>query len=1048
MTRITSMRALGCLVIPSRAAMAVAFLMLLAGPASAIILGNTAIGVVDDGDSNHLNGSRVTVGSTALQVTSMSVYVGAVDTSPNNQYQVGVYTDSNGSPGTLVVASPAATLTPNAWNTVPMSAALQANANYWLVYNTNGRTAALNNMYYSPGSPGQGAFSTSSVPFGTWPASFGPRTLTTAVYALYATATSGSTVTPGTSPTPTATGTDPRSTVGEWAPLMNWPLVAMHTNLLKNGKVLIWDEEYAVTQPKVWDPVTLAFTNTPLVGHELWCAGQTQLADGRLLVAGGHEPAAGEVGIKATYQYLPDTNTWIATSDMLYDRWYPTLNRLGDGRVLITTGQITTDVYADTPEMYDPAIGSSTALSTISTPELREEEYPANFILPNGKVLCISPEHGPVRLFDASATTWTTVATTPVRFGSAVQYRPGRILMSGGGPAFLAQAVTQAAVLDMNVPTPSWRSTSSMSFGRYMHNLVMLPTGDVLGVGGSTPVNQQASSGPLPIELWSPGTETWTTLAAQQVPRMYHSTALLLPDGRVLAAGGGHNGAAPNQFSGQLYSPPYLFKGARPSIASAPDVVAYGASTFTVDSPDAASISSVSLIALGAVTHSTDMNQLYTELAFTTAAGQLLISPPANADQVPPGYYMLFIVNSNRVPSVAKIVKVAVVPPTPSPTATPPAPSPSATASSTVGTPPPSGVVLGNTAIGVADDGDSNHLNGSRVTVGSTGLQVISMSVYVGSVDTPPYNQYQVGIYTNSNGAPGTLVVASPAATLAANGWNTIPMSAALQANTSYWLMYNTNGRTGALNNMYYSAGNPGQGAFSSSSVPFGTWPASFGASSLTTAVYALYASATSDSIATPSATVAGPSPSAAASATPTLPPSATASATLAMPSPTPPPPSTTLGLTAVGSILDSGDSDHLNGSRVSTSGGGQIASMSVYVGGVDSNSNSRNYQMAIYTDSAGRPGTLVANTATGTLVASSWNTLPITATLQPSTSYWLMYNTNGRTSAVNNMRYNSGTVGQGVYSTNGVNFGTWPATFPASTLTDAIYSLYATFGP
>ena len=649
----------GRMVISPRAAMVAAFLMLLAAPASAVVLGNTTVGVADQGDSGNLNGSKVAVGPGSVQVTSMSVFVGAIDTAPNNQFQVGIYTDSNGAPGTLVASSLAATLSPAAWNTVPISAALQANTNYWLMYNTNGQTAAVNNMYYSPGSPGQGAYSSSSVPFGTWPASFGASSLTSVAYALYATANSLSTNTPGPSPTPTATGTDTRSSVGEWSPLMDWPLIAMHASLLKNGKVLVWDENDTVTQPMLWNPATFAFTNTPLVNDELWCGGQTQLADGKVLVAGGHEPHAGEVGITATYQYLPDNNTWIRTGDMLYDRWYPVLTKLSDGRVAIFSGQITTDSFADTPEIYDPANGSLTPLTTIATPQLHEEEYPVNFHLPSGKVLSISPEHGGVQLFDAVATTWTNVNTTPIRLGSAVQYRPGRILMSGGGSAFLIPAVGSAAVLDMNAPTPAWQSTGSMSFGRYMHNLVMLPTGDVLAVGGSSPVYQQASSGPLPVEVWSPAAGTWTTLAALQVPRMYHSTALLLPDGRVLAAGGGHNGAAPNQFSAQVYSPPYLFRGARPAISGAPAVVAYGAATFKVNSPNASSIATVSLIALGSPTHSADMNQFYTELSFTKTANQLAISAPANRDQVPPGYYMLFIVDSNRVPSVAKIVRVA-----------------------------------------------------------------------------------------------------------------------------------------------------------------------------------------------------------------------------------------------------------------------------------------------------------------------------------------------------------------------------------------------------
>jgi len=163
---------------------------------------------------------------------------------------------------------------------------------------------------------------------------------------------------------------------------------------------------------------------------------------------------------------------------------------------------------------------------------------------------------------------------------------------------------------------------------------------------------------------------------------------------------------------------------------------------------------------------------------------------------------------------------------------------------------------------------------------------------------------------------------------------------------------------------------------------------------------------------------------------------------------PPPPPPSSTVGNTSIGTLLDSGDSNFLNGSKISTSNGGNIVSMSVYIDGVDSTTNNRNYQLAIYTDSGGRPGTRVAQSATGNLVANSWNTLPITVTLQANTIYWLMYNTNGTTHAVNNMRYNNGSAGQGAYSTNPVGFGTWPTTFPAVAITGVVYSLYATFGP
>ena len=104
---------------------------------------------------------------------------------------------------------------------------------------------------------------------------------------------------------------------------------------------------------------------------------------------------------------------------------------------------------------------------------------------------------------------------------------------------------------------------------------------------------------------------------------------------------------------------------------------------------------------------------------------------------------------------------------------------------------------------------------------------------------------------------------------------------------------------------------------------------------------------------------------------------------------------------------------------------------MSVYVGAVDSLAANRQYQLAIYTDNAGRPGTLVAVSATGTLVANAWNTLAVSAPLLANTNYWLMFNTNGRTASVNNMHYKSGAAGKGAHSVASAPFGTWPATLP-----------------
>jgi hypothetical protein len=155
--------------------------------------------------------------------------------------------------------------------------------------------------------------------------------------------------------------------------------------------------------------------------------------------------------------------------------------------------------------------------------------------------------------------------------------------------------------------------------------------------------------------LWSPTTETWQTLSAASIARLYHSTALLLPDARVLTAGSGNDGPAVNQTRAEIFSPPYLFKGPRPTIVGAPGLIQYGA-PFSVSTPDAASIASVSLIRPGAVTHSFDEDQRFLSLSFTAGAGSLTIQAPANANLAPPGYYMLFLVNNAGVPSVAAFV--------------------------------------------------------------------------------------------------------------------------------------------------------------------------------------------------------------------------------------------------------------------------------------------------------------------------------------------------------------------------------------------------------
>jgi hypothetical protein len=275
------------------------------------------------------------------------------------------------------------------------------------------------------------------------------------------------------------------------------------------------------------------------------------------------------------------------------------------------------------------------------------------FLAPNGKVFNAGPSQFTRYLDTSGAGTWTGVGNSNFgyrSYGSAVMYDYGKILLVGGGDPPTATA----EIIDLNSATPAWKYTSPMTVARRQHNATILADGTVLVTGGSSGGGFDNNNAPVyKTELWNPSTGTWTTLASIAIYRGYHSTALLLPDGRVLSGGG--NVGGPNV---EIFSPPYLFKGARPTIDSVPAEIAYG-STFTIGSAAASSISKVHLIRLSSVTHSFNQEQRIARLQLSLGSGVVNAVAPANPNLAPPGYYMLFIVNSTGVPSVAKIVHLS-----------------------------------------------------------------------------------------------------------------------------------------------------------------------------------------------------------------------------------------------------------------------------------------------------------------------------------------------------------------------------------------------------
>jgi hypothetical protein len=465
-------------------------------------------------------------------------------------------------------------------------------------------------------------------------------------------------IAPGPPPPPPP----PSSEVGQWDGPFALPLVAVNMTLLHTEEVLMWDGQGDGYDARLWNPTTNTFTSVPS-NDNIFCAGQTSLPDGKILVVGGHAGST-HVGIQEANIFDPATDSWIAATPMSYARWYPTATTLPDGRILVTLGEINCDgCQADIPEIYNATMNSWTRLTNA---RLALPYYPHMFVLPDGRVLAASTAEGSIatRVLNVNTQTWTTVDPLAVDGGSAAMYLPGKVIKSGKStdpdqPSTSSLASTY--VLDMTQASPAWQQTAPMAFPRTYHFLTLLPDGNVLVTGGGTSTAAIDLAGAvLEAELWSPVTKTWTTMARMQVPRLYHSTALLLPDARVLVAGGGRFLGYPDpsdQFSAEIYSPPYLFKGVRPTITSAPATIQYG-TPFSLGTPDGSEIALVSLVRLGSVTHAFNFDQRFLALASETISGGLSVQAPANANMAPPGYYMVFIVDTNGVPSVAAIVRL------------------------------------------------------------------------------------------------------------------------------------------------------------------------------------------------------------------------------------------------------------------------------------------------------------------------------------------------------------------------------------------------------
>src|SRR5437764_4335403 len=327
------------------------------------------------------------------------------------------------------------------------------------------------------------------------------------------------------------------SVTGQWSGVQTWPnanagWVPTHAMALPTGKVLYWASYGDGVNPHFWDPATNAVTNSSLPGYDLFCAGHSFLADGKLFVTGGH--IDDYVGYAHATIYDPFANTWTQVPDMNAGRWYPTNTTLANGDVLVVSGTIhgpaSSQVYNDTPQVYQR---STNAWRTLSSAVLHLQLYPFMFLAPNGKVF-LAGWNPDTRYLDPAGTgAWSFVANSSQwrNYGSAVMYDAGKIMIVGGGgdQAGGPPPTNTAEIINLNSATPAWQKVASMAHPRRQLNATVLPDGKVLVTGGSSASSTSSSlafdNWQAPVyaaEMWDPAANTWSALASAAKYRGYH----------------------------------------------------------------------------------------------------------------------------------------------------------------------------------------------------------------------------------------------------------------------------------------------------------------------------------------------------------------------------------------------------------------------------------------------------------------------------------------------------------------------------------------------
>ncbi|GGU36608.1 hypothetical protein GCM10010274_25040 [Streptomyces lavendofoliae] len=498
-------------------------------------------------------------------------------------------------------------------------------------------------------------------------------------------------------PDPVCTGTAEECAKGRWQVLgVKNPVRSMHSVVLHNGKVLLIAGsgndpemfEAGTFTSAVYDPANGSFRTIP-TPVDMFCAGHVQLSDGRVLVMSGNKgyPSAdgkiGYQGLKDSYVFDPATETYTRTNDMHDGHWYPSATILGNGDVISfgglkedSTGNVTAERFSAAQHRWLPV---NEVKQTWSYWGL----YPSMILMQDGRLFYSgshtfgngTPGTG-ASIYDYDANTVTDVPglrNKDQRDESASVLLPPaqdqRVLTIGGGNNETNPAANRLTdIIDLKRPDPGYvagppipqglvdqgqgKRPQTGDEGKMFVSAVLLPDGKVLETGGGL---HDRADPVYEASFFDPVTNTYEAgLAADPVPRTYHSSAFLLPDGRVMAVGDNPgNGSYNHDVS--VYTPPYLLKGPRPRITSVIDGRwNYGdTQRITVDRP----IAKAELIRPAAVTHSSDPNQRFVDLPLSVIDDRTVdLNVTANPNLAPPGWYMLFAVDANGIPSVAQWV--------------------------------------------------------------------------------------------------------------------------------------------------------------------------------------------------------------------------------------------------------------------------------------------------------------------------------------------------------------------------------------------------------